>query len=124
MMENLSPGVRIDMERTLTVKEVAARFRCSTGKVRTMVHSGRLRCIDIGGNGYHMYRFLPEEVERFLRESENPQELRRNPVHAGNRINLSDRLAALRLKKRGVLKEEMESRKETNVTKSTHKKST
>ena len=48
-------------ERALTVKEVAARWHCAPGKVRTLIAGGQLKGVRID----KLIRICPEDVKAF-----------------------------------------------------------
>ena len=58
-------------ERLLTVPEVAERLQVHANTVRRWLASGRIRGAKYGGDKTG-WRVRPSEVERFIRESEEP----------------------------------------------------
>lgn len=54
-------------KRFLTVEQAAAELNVSENQVRTLLHSGELRGIQIGGRG--LWRIGREDIEKFIAEA-------------------------------------------------------
>lgn len=51
--------------RFLTTEEVAERYKVKPGAVRRMVRLGKIRAVNIGTDGRHIFRFAESDLVAF-----------------------------------------------------------